>query len=78
MVHTLGPDRPHLHGQFSPRLSPVLTVASGDTVRCRTLDVAWGLEARRPDGPRAAVQPREAPRDDGLPHDVLAFPEPHG
>ena len=65
MLHTLEPDRPNFHGQFSPHLAPVLTIASGDTVRCRTLDVAWGLEPRKEDGSRTTVQPREAPRDDG-------------
>lgn len=65
MVHTLPPERPNLHGQFSRHLPPALTIASGDTVRCHTLDVAWGLEPHRPDGDRATVHPREAPRDAG-------------
>lgn len=65
-VYHLEPDRPNLHGQFSALLDPVLTVESGDTIQCRTLDVAWGLEGRKPDTPwRRTVQPRESPRDDG-------------
>lgn len=65
-VHMLEPERATLHGQFSRDLAPVLTVASGDVVRCRTLDVSWGLEARRADGsPRTTFGPREAPRDAG-------------
>ena len=65
-LHTLEPERATLHGQFARDLAPVLTVASGDVVRCRTLDVSWGLEARRPDGsPRDTFGPRETPRDDG-------------
>lgn len=65
MLHMLDPQRATLHGQYSPHLAPALTIASGDTVRCQTLDVSWGLEARRPDGSRATFGPRESPRDDG-------------
>ena len=65
-MHILEPDREHLHGMFSPLLPPIATIESGDRVRCRTLDVSWGLEARRPDTPwRETVQPREQPRDSG-------------
>lgn len=65
-VHLLEPERATLHGQFSRDLAPVLTVASGDVVRCRTLDVSWGLEARRADGsPRETFGPRDALRDAG-------------
>ncbi len=65
-LYTLEPERATLHGQFSRELAPVLTVASGDVVRCRTLDVSWGLEARHADGsPRKTFEPRELPRDDG-------------
>lgn len=64
-IHTLAPERATLHGQFSAGLAPALTVASGDTVHCRTLDVSWGLEARRADGSPRQVFPREGPRDDG-------------
>jgi acetamidase/formamidase len=63
-THTLAPSRATLHGQFSAALPPALTVASGDTVHCQTLDVSWGLEARRPDGTRSTF-PKEGPRDDG-------------
>lgn len=64
-MHYLSPERATLHGQFSRDLTPALTVDSGDLVRCRTLDVTWGLEARRPDGTRETFGPRESPRDDG-------------
>jgi acetamidase/formamidase len=64
-IHTLVPERATLHGQFSAALPPALTVASGDTVHCRTLDVSWGLEARRADGAPRQVFPREGPRDQG-------------
>lgn len=63
-IHRLSPSRETLHGQFSSDLPPALTIASGDTVHCQTLDVSWGLEARRPDGWRQTF-PREGPRDQG-------------
>ncbi|MDX1421033.1 MAG: acetamidase/formamidase family protein [Rubricoccaceae bacterium] len=65
MLHALTPERAALHGRFSQHLPPALTIASGDTVRCETLDVGWGLEPRRPDGSRRTVEPRASPRDDG-------------
>jgi acetamidase/formamidase len=66
VVHTLEPERATLHGQFSRDLAPALTVTSEDVVRCRTLDVSWGLEARHSDGsPRVTFTPRETPRDEG-------------
>src|SRR5262245_26967078 len=43
-IYTLEPDENTLHGFFSPDLSPVLTIESGDTVRLRTLDAEWALE----------------------------------
>src|SRR3990172_3146752 len=43
-TYTLHPERKTLHGHFSRDLPPVLTIASGDTVRCSTLDAGWGLE----------------------------------
>ncbi|MBX0328593.1 acetamidase/formamidase family protein [Oscillochloris sp. ZM17-4] len=63
-THILAPSRATLHGQLSADLPPALVIASGDTVRCQTLDVSWGLEARRPDGWRRTF-PKEPPRDDG-------------
>ena len=59
-LHQLEPARATLHGQFSPDLQPALTVDSGDTVRYRTLDVAWGLENHKEgDLPRRKFEPRE-------------------
>ena len=52
-------------GCLDAAVPPVLCVASGDTVHCRTLDVSWGLEARRADGSPRQVFPREGPRDQG-------------
>lgn len=61
-TYSLEPDEFTLHGFFSPDLSPVLTIESGDTVRVRTLDAEWALEpfttftpGGPPPGPRAAT-----------------------
>ncbi|MCB9458649.1 MAG: acetamidase/formamidase family protein [Anaerolineaceae bacterium] len=43
-IHQLKAERKTLHGHFSMDLAPVLTIASGDTVVCDTLDAGWGLE----------------------------------
>jgi len=66
-THDLTLEAGVLHGQFSSSLSPVLTIASGDTVRYHRLpDVAWGLEKHNAEGgPRRKVEPRTPPRDDG-------------
>lgn len=63
-LHMLSPTRDNLHSQLSPALPPALTIAPGDTIHCQTLDVSWGLEARRLDGSRRTL-PREGPRDQG-------------
>jgi acetamidase/formamidase len=66
--HSLEPERATLHGHFSRDLAPVLEVDSGDTVRFRTLDVAWGLESFAPllEGRARRTFPgRVSPQDDG-------------
>ena len=40
--HTLEPSVATVHGHFDHALKPVLTVDSGDTVTCRTMDGSWG------------------------------------
>lgn len=42
--YTLEPTRATLRGTISREHSPILTIASGDSVRFRTLDAGWGLE----------------------------------
>lgn len=65
-IHTIEPEKATLHGRFSNEIEPVLTVAPGDTVRFRTLDAGWGLEAMPADGsPRKTFGPRIDGRDDG-------------
>lgn len=49
-----------IHGPFSRERAPALTIESGDTVRFRTLDAGWWLEADPADGsPRRRFEPRE-------------------
>lgn len=65
-THVLEPTPRTLHGHFSRELPPVLTIAPGDRVRFRTLDVAWG-RFDNPD-PFAAAPPfpgRDPERDPG-------------
>src|SRR3954468_9038101 len=66
--HSLEPERATLHGHFSRDLPPVLEIDPGDTVRFRTLDVAWGLESFAPllEGRERRTFPgRVSPEDDG-------------
>ncbi|MBA3824156.1 MAG: acetamidase/formamidase family protein [Ktedonobacterales bacterium] len=63
----LVPERRTLHGHFSRDLPPVLTIDSGDTVRCTTLDVGWGeqLPADATSGVPPAGLVRDAELDAG-------------
>lgn len=64
--YTIEPERRTLHGPFSRERPPILEIASGDTVRFRTLDAGWGLEPQREDGqPRRQFEPRGPERDRG-------------
>src|SRR5262245_35098711 len=42
--YQLEPTRANLCGRISREHNPILTIASGDSVRYRTLDADWGLE----------------------------------
>ncbi len=65
-THTIEPVRETLHGVFSCELPPVLTIDSGDTIRFRTLDAGWGLEAHTAPGvPRRQFEPGDPERDAG-------------
>ena len=64
--HQIELNRAALHGKFSRDLTPILTIASGDTVRFQTLDAGWGVEPHRADGsPRGLFTPRDPERDSG-------------
>jgi len=65
-LYTIEPERRTLHGHFSRELPPILTIDSGDTVRFRILDPAWGLEPFvRVNPPRRKFEPRRKELDDG-------------
>ncbi|HEU4964284.1 MAG TPA: acetamidase/formamidase family protein [Bacilli bacterium] len=52
-TYFLEPNEQTLKGKFSKDFTPCLQIASGDTVRARTLDAGWGLERRpAPGAPR--------------------------
>ena len=58
--HELPLERRTLHGHFSPELSPVLEIESGDEVVFRTLDARWSVG----DGERQ-FEPRDPELDAG-------------
>jgi len=65
-THTLDPTEATLHGQFSASLAPCLTVASGDRISLRTVDVTWGVEQHGAPGTlRRRVPHTDTPRNDG-------------
>jgi acetamidase/formamidase len=63
-LHRLSPAAGTVHGIFSRELTPVLTIASGDTVVFQTLDAGWGALDQEPGFivPRAFT-PRDLSRD---------------
>lgn len=71
MNHYLEPIVANLQGCFSRERPPILTIDSGDTVSCRTLDAGWGLDpfAVLNDGDvtakRIPLEQRQDPAHDG-------------
>jgi hypothetical protein len=64
--HSIPLDPGTLHGYFSRELSPVVTIDSGDTVCCQTLDAGWGaLDQADPFAPPAPFTPRDQARHFG-------------
>src|ERR1700733_12036616 len=60
----LGPQT--LRGYFSRDAAPVVTIDSGDTVECQTLDAGWGaLDQAGPFAPPGAFEPRDRVGDFG-------------
>ncbi|MFN8473597.1 MAG: acetamidase/formamidase family protein [Anaerolineae bacterium] len=51
MLHTIPLAPANLQGCFSPQRPPILSVDSGDSVVCQTLDVRWGHYPNSPDEP---------------------------
>lgn len=65
-LHVIEPERATLHGSFSREYPPALEIEPGDTVRFRTLDAGWGLEAPNDSGqPRRKFDPLDPERDSG-------------
>jgi acetamidase/formamidase len=50
MRHIVEPSVVNLQGCFSRERTPILTIESGDTIVCRTLDAGWGLDPFAEDG----------------------------
>lgn len=65
-THTLTAERATLHGHFSRDLKPILTIASGDTVICNTLDAMWDVEPELPDHQDFFKLKKLDPRDEKL------------
>lgn len=63
-LHHIEPERRALHGTFSREHPPALEIASGDTVRFRTLDAAWGIGPPGDDPVRRPRFPGRDPRRD--------------
>lgn len=65
-IFTLEPERPNLHGAFNRDRAPVLNVASGDTIRYRTLDAGWSAFDQAEDFEEPLKFPNRAkPEDEG-------------
>ena len=67
MLHQIPLEAATLQGYFSPQRPPILTVDSGDSIACQTLDVRWGYYPNGPDEP-VIIPPAERPdpaHDDG-------------
>lgn len=64
-IHFLSPSRETLHGTFSSRWKPVLTIGSGDSVTAETLDARWSIEAPKDDCLGEQFEPRDPERDTG-------------
>jgi len=70
-------ERHTLHGHFSRDIPPILSIEPGDTVRYKTLDAGWGLEAQHGDNtPRLLFEPRHKDLDQG--HALCGPIEIHG
>lgn len=67
-TYEIRPERATLHGTYSRERAPILTIASGDTVRFQTLDAGWSIEPRRsadPEDRPRKFEPRDPERDAG-------------
>ena len=49
MIHSIPLDSSHFHSSFNRDYQPILTVASGDTIQLKTIDIEWGYSASERD-----------------------------
>jgi acetamidase/formamidase len=66
MDHQIESINANFQGCFSRERAPILTIASGDTVTCQTLDAGWGLDPFAEDvlGKRIPAEERTDPVND--------------
>ncbi len=66
MEHQIESVTRNLQGCFSRERPPILTIGSGDTLTCRTLDAGWGLDPFAEDvlGKRIPLAQRPDPAND--------------
>ncbi|MGE5701769.1 MAG: acetamidase/formamidase family protein [Clostridia bacterium] len=64
-VYAICPERSTLHGSFSKRFAPILSIQSGDTIRYETLDAGWNVAPFQLEGERKKFCPRRHPEDSG-------------
>jgi acetamidase/formamidase len=63
-VHVIAPCWSTVHGYFDRKLSPIITVTSGDTIVCQTIDGSWGEAGRTLFGLECIIERKQ---DDGHP-----------
>src|SRR3954465_6280640 len=61
MDHSIGPATCNLQGCFSRARPPILTIHSGDTLTCQTLDAGWGLDPFAEDVMAKRIPPAQRP-----------------
>jgi acetamidase/formamidase len=59
VIHEIPLERRTLHGHFSPELSPILTIDSGDRIAFACLDASWNV------APGEKFEPRDPKLDEG-------------
>src|SRR5262245_60508838 len=66
MDHSIEPATRNFQGCFSRERPPILTIYSGDTITCQTLDAGWGLDPFAEDvlGKRIPLTQRPDPAND--------------
>lgn len=68
MIHSIPLNSSQLHSSFNRDYTPILTVASGDTIQLKTLDIQWGYSASENEE-RTIFKSRE--NEDKLTHPII-------